>query len=75
MDSDLARALVTGAIWLVVVVGLRMALNAAFGRYERRLAERDPSVAARRRTTFRFLLRVVVALAPRAPDDILRLPP
>jgi small-conductance mechanosensitive channel len=63
VDSDLARALVTGAIWLVVVVGLRMALNAAFARYERRLAERDPSVAARRRTTFRFLLRVVVALA------------
>jgi len=63
VDSDLARALITGAIWLVVVIGLRMALNAAFSRYERRLAERDPSVAARRRTTFRFLLRVVVALA------------
>ncbi len=63
MDSDLARALLTGAIWLVAVLGLRLALNAAFGRYERRLAERDPSVAARRRTTFRFLLRVTVALA------------
>ena len=63
MDSDLARALVTGAIWLVVVVGLRMTLTAAFSRYERRLAERDPSVAARRRATFRFLVRVIVALA------------
>ena len=63
VDSDLARALLTAAIWLVVVVALRMALNAAFARYERRLAERDPSVAARRRTTFRFLLRVIVALA------------
>ena len=63
MDSDLARALITGAIWLVAVVALRTALNAAFSRYERRLAERDPSVAARRRTTYRFLLRVIVALA------------
>ena len=62
MDSDWARALVTGAIWLVAVVILKMALNAVFGRYERRLAERDPSVAARRRTTFRFLVRVIVAL-------------
>jgi len=63
VDSDLARALITGAVWLVAVIALRMALNAAFGRYERRLAERDASVAARRRTTFRFLLRVTVALA------------
>jgi small-conductance mechanosensitive channel len=62
VDSDLARALITGAVWLVAVVLLRMGLNAAFARYERRLAERDASVAARRRTTFRFLLRVVVAL-------------
>jgi small-conductance mechanosensitive channel len=62
VDSDLARALITGAIWLVAVVLLRMALNAVFSRYERRLAERDPSVAARRRTTFRFLVRVIVAL-------------
>ncbi len=62
MDSDLAQALVTAAIWIVVVIGLRFALNAAFGRYERRLAERDPAVAARRRTTYRFLMRVAVAL-------------
>ena len=62
MDSDLARALVTAAVWLVVVVVLRFALTAAFARYERRLAERDPTVAARRRTTYRFLVRVVVAL-------------
>ena len=41
---------------------MRFALYFAFGRYERRLAERDPSVAARRRTTFSFLLRIVMAL-------------
>jgi small-conductance mechanosensitive channel len=63
VDSDLARALITGVIWLGLVLGLRFALNAAFDRYERRLAERDPAVAARRRTTYRFLLRVLVALA------------
>lgn len=63
MDSNLVQALVTAAIWLVAVVVLRFALNAAFRRYERRLAERDPKVAARRRTTYRFLVRVVVALA------------
>jgi small-conductance mechanosensitive channel len=39
-----------------------MLLNSAFDRYERRLAESDPTVAARRRTTFGFLLRVIVAL-------------
>jgi small-conductance mechanosensitive channel len=62
VDSDWARALVTGAIWLVAVILLRVTLNGAFRRYEQRLAERDPSVAARRRTTYRFLVRVIVAL-------------
>lgn len=63
MDSNLARALVTAAIWLVALLVLRFVLNTAFDRYERRLAERDPAVAARRRTTYRFLVRVVLALA------------
>jgi small-conductance mechanosensitive channel len=63
VDSNLAKALLTGAIWFGAVLLLRFALNLAFARYERRLAERDPAVAARRRTTFRFLLRVIVALA------------
>ena len=62
MDSDALRALLTGAVWLVVVVVVRIFLKHAFDRYERRLAESDPAVAARRRTTFAFLLRVVVAL-------------
>jgi small-conductance mechanosensitive channel len=62
VDSNLARAIVTAAIWVAVVVALRMVLTLAFDRYERRLAETDPSFAARRRTTFRFLLRVIVAL-------------
>ena len=62
MDSDVVRALLTGLVWLVIVIVVRTFLNSAFNRYERRLAESDPAVAARRRTTFGFLLRVVVAL-------------
>ena len=62
MDSDVVRAVLTGLVWLVIVIAVRTFLNSAFDRYERRLAESDPAVAARRRTTFGFLLRVVVAL-------------
>jgi small-conductance mechanosensitive channel len=62
VDSDALRALLTAGVWLVVIVLVRMALNSAFDRYERRLAESDPAVAARRRTTFGFLLRVIIAL-------------
>ena len=61
-SSDAVQALVVAAVWIVVVVGLRFALRFAFARYERRLAERDSAVAARRRTTFSFLVRVVVAV-------------
>jgi small-conductance mechanosensitive channel len=62
VDSDLVQALVAAAIWIVVLVVLRWLLRRAFDRYEARLAERDPGVAARRRTTFSFLLRMVIAL-------------
>jgi small-conductance mechanosensitive channel len=63
VDSNVARAIVTGVVWIAIVVVLRLVLNFAFDRYERRLAETDPTVAARRRTTYRFVLRVIVALA------------
>jgi small-conductance mechanosensitive channel len=63
VDSNVVQALVTAGVWLIAVVVLRLTLDALFDRYERRLAEHDPAVAARRRTTFRFLVRVVVALA------------
>ena len=62
MDSDALRALLTAAVWLAIIIAVRMALNSAFDRYEKRLAESDPTVAARRRTTFGFLLRVVIAI-------------
>ena len=62
MDSRGLQAVVAAAIWLVVVLVIRYALNFAFDRYEKRLAEQDPAVAVRRRTTFSFLRRVAVAL-------------
>ena len=65
MDTSerLFDALVLAAVWIVVIALLRTVLWWVFARYERRLAERDPGVAARRRTTFSFLVRVAVALA------------
>lgn len=62
MDSNLVEALVAALIWIVVIVVVRWSLRFIFDRYERRLAERDPAVAARQRTTFSFLLRLVIAL-------------
>ncbi|HXG75344.1 MAG TPA: mechanosensitive ion channel family protein [Gaiellaceae bacterium] len=56
------EALVLALAWTAVVLAVRFALVRGFARYERRLAERDPAVAARRRTTFSFLLRLAVAL-------------
>jgi small-conductance mechanosensitive channel len=62
VDSNLVDALISAGIWLGVLVVVRWLLRRGFDRYEERLAERDPSVAARRRTTFGFLLRLVIAL-------------
>ena len=62
MDSNLVEALVSAVIWIGVLLAVRFSLRFAFDRYEKRLAERDPAVAARRRTTFSFLLRVAIAL-------------
>jgi small-conductance mechanosensitive channel len=61
-SSRAVQALILAGVWLFVVIAVRFAVYFAFARYERRLAERDPSVAARRRTTFSFLLRIVLAL-------------
>ncbi len=61
MSSRALEAVITGAVGLAVVLGVRWALGVAFARYERRLGRRDPADAARRRTTFVFLRRVAVA--------------
>lgn len=62
MSSHTIEVLVTAAVGLAAVVGARLALGIAFGAYERRLAQRDPADAARRRTTLAFLRRVIVAV-------------
>jgi small conductance mechanosensitive channel len=62
MSDRAIEALVLAGVWSVVVVAVRFALDLVFSRYERRLAERDPMVAARRRTTFSFLVKIVMAL-------------
>ena len=61
MSDRTVQALITAGIGLVVVVAVRWLLGIAIGRYERRLAAKDPALAARRRTTLGFLRKVVVA--------------
>ena len=56
------EAIITGVVGLVIVVAARFALEFSYDRYERRLQQRDPMAVARRRTTFNFLKRVLVAL-------------
>jgi len=61
-SSNTVEAVVLTLVWIGVLVVLRLGLWRVYARYERRLVERDPSVAARKRTTFTILLRVVIAL-------------
>lgn len=56
-------ALVVAAVWVAAIVVLRSLLWWFYGRFERRHIEKDSLVAARRRTTFAILLRVVIAIA------------
>ena len=62
MDERWVRAVVTAAIWVVVIVVVRWVLRRAYDAWERRQTDADPRVVARRRTTFSFLLRIAVAL-------------
>ena len=50
------------AVGIAIVLAVRWALAHAFDRYQRRLALRDPGDVARRRTTYGFLQRVIVAI-------------
>jgi small-conductance mechanosensitive channel len=56
------QALTTGAVGLAIVLAVRWTLGHAFDRYQRRLALRDPGDVARRRTTYGFLQRMIVAI-------------
>jgi small conductance mechanosensitive channel len=62
MDERWVRALVTAAVWVAVLVVVRWLLQRAFSAWERRNLAADPADVARRRTTFSFLMRMVVAL-------------
>jgi len=62
VDDRTLRTIVTAAIWVGVVLAVRFVIRRAYARYERRLAERDPAEAARRRTTFAFLQRLALAV-------------
>jgi small conductance mechanosensitive channel len=56
------QALSTAAAGLAIVLAVRWTLTHTFDRYQRRLALRDPGDVARRRTTYGFLQRVIVAV-------------
>jgi small-conductance mechanosensitive channel len=61
MSDRTVEALVTALVWLVVVLVVRWVARKAFERWERRLAARDAAGAARLRTTFSVLQRIIVA--------------
>jgi small-conductance mechanosensitive channel len=57
------QAIILAAVWLAVIVGVTLVLRFVFARYEKRLEEKDPRLAARRRTMFTVLSRsIIVAL-------------
>jgi small-conductance mechanosensitive channel len=62
MSDQTTRAIVTGVAWLAAIIVLRAVLNAAFARYERRLGEKDSFEAARWRTTYSLLVKVIIAI-------------
>jgi small conductance mechanosensitive channel len=62
MDERWVRVLVTSAVWIVVLVIVRWLLRRAYNAWERRHADADPAVMAKRRTTYSFLARIVIAL-------------
>ena len=62
IGSKPIQALVLAAVWLAVIFAMHVVLRFLFTRYEKRLAERDGKVAARRRTMLDVLRRVVIVL-------------
>lgn len=62
MSDNTVRAIVTGAVWLAILILVRWLLHRAFNSWEKRHADTDPIALARRRTTFSFLSRIVVTI-------------
>lgn len=62
VDERWVRVVVTSGVWLVVLVGVRWLLERAFATWERRQADTEPAVVARRRTTFGFVSRIAIVV-------------
>jgi len=62
LSDRTVRTIVTAAVWIGILVLVRLALRAGFNAWERRHAETDATAVARRRTTFSFLARIAVAV-------------
>jgi len=62
MSSRTVELIVSIVGGVVAVVLVRWLLHRAFLSYERRRADQDPTAAARRRTTWLFVQRVIVAI-------------
>ena len=62
MDDRWVRVLVTAAAWLAVLTAIRWVLGRVYNAWERRQRDTDPADVARRRTTFRFLSRLVIVI-------------
>jgi small-conductance mechanosensitive channel len=58
-SSNGFKAIILAGVWIAVIVGVELGLRFGLKRYERRLADRDATAAARRRTTFSGLRRLV----------------
>ncbi len=63
LSDRTVQAIVTAAVGIAGVLLLRWVLRRAFARYERALDAREPEGAMRRKTTFSFLQRAIVAIA------------
>jgi small-conductance mechanosensitive channel len=62
VDDRTVKVLVGAAVWISVIVVLRWVLKRVYERWEQRHLDGDATAVARRRTTFSFLRRVVVAI-------------
>lgn len=63
MSEDVRTALITGAVGAAVVIGVRIAMQAAFKAYLARVGDhRTPGVLAGQRTRFVILRRLVTAI-------------
>jgi small-conductance mechanosensitive channel len=61
-ESHAFKAALLAAVWIGAIVGVDFGLRFALTRYDKRLEERDAKTAARRRTTFSGLRRIITVV-------------